>query len=114
MHTLPPGHVPVPTAARPPQAAGAPRPGFQVMTKPIGPVCNLDCKYCFYLEKENLYAGNHRWQMSDEVLEEYVRQYIEAQDVPEINFAWQGGEPTLLGVRFFRKVVELQQRYANG
>ena len=87
---------------------------FHVMTKPIGPICNLDCKYCFYLEKENLYAGNHQWQMSDEVLEEYVRQYIEAQDVPEFNFAWQGGEPTLLGVRFFRKVVELQQRYANG
>ena len=90
------------------------RTAFHVMTKPIGPICNLDCKYCFYLEKENLYAGNHRWQMSDEVLEEYVRQYIEAQDVPEINFAWQGGEPTLLGVRFFRKAVELQQRFANG
>src|SRR5437773_10468289 len=87
---------------------------FHVMTKPIGPICNLDCKYCFYLEKENLYTGNQRWQMSDEVLEEYVRQYIQAQDVPEINFAWQGGEPTLLGVRFFRQVVELQQRYANG
>src|SRR6266571_7952050 len=96
----------------------APKPegqtAFHVMTKPIGPVCNLDCKYCFYLEKENLYPGNHRWQMSDEVLEEYVHQYIEAQDVPEISFAWQGGEPTLLGVHFFRKVVELQRRYANG
>jgi uncharacterized protein len=87
---------------------------FHVMTKPIGPICNLDCKYCFYLEKENLYAGNHRWQMSDAVLEEYIRQYIEAQNVPEVSFAWQGGEPTLLGVPFFRKVVELQRRYANG
>ena len=55
---------------------------FHVMTKPIGPICNLDCKYCFYLEKENLYAGNHRWQMSDAVLEEYVRQYIEAAEHP--------------------------------
>src|SRR5919204_7001279 len=87
---------------------------FHVMTKPIGPICNLDCKYCFYLEKEHLYEGNHSWQMPDDVLEAYIRQYIEQQDVPEISFAWQGGEPTLLGVRFFRKVVALQQQYANG
>ncbi|HEV8574212.1 MAG TPA: anaerobic sulfatase maturase [Dehalococcoidia bacterium] len=77
-------------------------------------MCNLDCKYCFYLEKENLYPDKHRWQMPDDVLESYVRQYIEAQSVPEIQFAWQGGEPTLLGVGFFRKVVELQARYAGG
>ena len=91
---------------------------FHVMTKPIGPICNLDCRYCFYLEKEELYrSGNprtHSWQMPDDVLESYIRQYIEAQDVPEISFAWQGGEPTLLGARFFRKVVALQQRYAGG
>ncbi len=91
---------------------------FHVMTKPIGPICNLDCKYCFYLEKEGLYQNEAQrtrsWQMPDDVLEQYIRQYIEQQDVPEISFAWQGGEPTLLGVRFFRKVVELQQRYANG
>jgi uncharacterized protein len=87
---------------------------FHVMTKPIGPICNLDCKYCFYLEKENLYPGNSKWKMSDEVLETYIRQYIEQQGTPEISFAWQGGEPTLLGVGFFRKVVELQQKYAGG
>lgn len=87
---------------------------FHVMTKPIGPICNLDCKYCFYLEKEKLYGHGEKWKMSDEVLEQYIRQYIEQQDVPEINFAWQGGEPTLLGADYFRKVVELQKKYANG
>ena len=87
---------------------------FHVMTKPIGPICNLDCKYCFYLEKEKLYPGGHGWKMSDEVLESYIRQYIEQQNVPEISFAWQGGEPTLLGVDYFRKVAELQKRYAGG
>lgn len=87
---------------------------FHIMTKPIGPVCNLDCKYCFYLEKARLYPGNSRWRMSDALLEDYVRQYIEAQDVPTISFAWQGGEPTLLGVSFFQRVVELQRRYADG
>ena len=93
---------------------------FHIMTKPIGPICNLDCKYCFYLEKESLYpketreASQPSWQMSDEVLESYIRQYITQQDIPEISFAWQGGEPTLLGVRFFRKVIELQKRYADG
>src|SRR5579864_7489823 len=95
-----------PTATRP--AA------FHVMTKPIGPICNLDCKYCFYLEKEKLYPDQHKWKMSDEVLEQYIRQYIEQQDVPHINFAWQGGEPTLLGVDFFQKAIELQKKYANG
>jgi uncharacterized protein len=84
------------------------------MTKPIGPICNLDCKYCFYLEKEKLFAPNENFRMSYEVLETYVRDYIEAQDTPEITFAWQGGEPTLLGVKFFRKAVELQRKYGGG
>jgi uncharacterized protein len=84
------------------------------MTKPVGPICNLDCKYCFYLEKEKLYPGKSNWRMPDEVLEKYVKQYIEAQQVPEVTFAWQGGEPTLMGIDFFRRAVELQQRYANG
>ena len=87
---------------------------FHVMTKPIGPICNIDCKYCFYLEKEDLYPDTRKWRMGDDVLEAYVRQYIEEQDVPEVSFAWQGGEPTLLGVDFFRHVVDLQRRYANG
>jgi uncharacterized protein len=88
--------------------------GFHILTKPVGPICNLDCKYCFYLEKEKLYPGENQWRMSDAVLEEYVRQYIHNHPVSEINFAWQGGEPTLLGVEFFRKAVELQEKYAGG
>ena len=87
---------------------------FHVLAKPIGPICNLDCKYCFYLEKESLYPQVEKWAMRDDVLESYIRQYIEAHDTPAVNFAWQGGEPTLLGVGFFRRVVELEQRYANG
>jgi len=75
--------------------------GFHLLTKPVGPICNLDCKYCFYLEKEKLYPGENQWRMSDAVLEEYILQYIHSQPAPEINFAWQGGEPTLPGVEFF-------------
>jgi uncharacterized protein len=88
--------------------------GFHVLTKPIGPICNLDCRYCFYLEKEKLYPGEHPWRMSDAALEEYIRQYIQDQAVTEVHFAWQGGEPTLLGVPFFRKAVELQRKHAGG
>jgi uncharacterized protein len=93
--------------------AGA-SPAFHIMTKPVGPICNLDCKYCFYLEKEKLYPGKSDWVMPDDVLESYVRQYIEAQNIPVISFAWQGGEPTILGVDYFLKVVALQKKYANG
>lgn len=84
------------------------------MAKPIGPLCNLDCQYCFYLEKEKLFPANENFKMTDEVLEAYVRQYIEGQPGAEVSFAWQGGEPTLLGVNFFRKAVALQQKYAAG
>lgn len=87
---------------------------FHILTKPIGPICNLDCKYCFYLEKQKLYPSERQWRMSDEVLEEYVRQYIQGQSSQEIYFAWQGGEPTLLGVEFFQKAVTLQKKYAGG
>ena len=87
---------------------------FHIMTKPVGPICNLDCKYCFYLEKEKLFPANERFVMPDHVLEEYIRQHIEAQSSAEIGFAWQGGEPTLLGVKFFRKVVAFQAKYADG
>jgi uncharacterized protein len=84
------------------------------MAKPTGPICNLDCKYCFYLEKEKLYPADTDWAMPADVLESFIRQHIEAHTVPEVMFAWQGGEPTLLGVDYFRKVVELQKKYANG
>jgi len=89
-------------------------PAFHVMTKPIGPICNLDCRYCFYLEKENLYPGKSDWAMPGDVLETYVREYIQAQNVPQVSFAWQGGEPTLLGVEYFQKIVDLQKKYADG
>jgi uncharacterized protein len=85
------------------------------MAKPYGPICNLDCTYCYYLEKENLYAqSSHDFRMRDDVLDNYVRQYIETHPSDSIQFAWQGGEPTLLGVGFFERAVELQKRYANG
>jgi uncharacterized protein len=85
------------------------------MAKPSGSVCNIDCKYCFYLEKEKLYPEvGKNWRMSEETLEQYVKQYIEAQDVPVVNFAWQGGEPTLMGLDFFHRAIELQEHYANG
>lgn len=84
------------------------------MTKPIGPLCNLDCEYCFYLEKETLYPEKSNFRMSDEVLENYIKSYIESQPGQEVSFAWQGGEPTLLGVKFFRRVVELQKKYGEG
>jgi len=88
--------------------------GLHVIAKPIGPICNLRCAYCFYLEKESLYGEHESWRMSEETLEAYVRQYIEAQPeaAKEIDFAFQGGEPTLMGVDFFRRVVELQRQYA--
>jgi len=84
---------------------------FHVMTKPIGPICNLDCEYCFYLDKEKLYPNTRSFRMTDAVLENYVRQYIEAQQVNEVTFAWQGGEPTLMGVDFFRRAIEYQNKY---
>ncbi|MCL4547075.1 MAG: anaerobic sulfatase-maturation protein [Bacteroidetes bacterium] len=91
---------------------------FHVMAKPIGPICNINCKYCFYLEKENLYSGNARgktdWIMADDLLELFIKQKIESTNLHEETFAWQGGEPTLLGVNYFRKVVELQKKYAGG
>jgi uncharacterized protein len=87
---------------------------FHVMAKPTGPICNLDCKYCFYLEKENLYPGTSQWAMADEVLENYIQQYIETNPTNSVEFVWQGGEPTLLGVSFYRKVVALEQKYSRG
>jgi uncharacterized protein len=89
-------------------------PAYHIMTKPVGSICNLDCTYCYYLEKEKLYPATENFRMPDAVLEQYVRQYIESQAVPEVSFAWQGGEPTLLGVDFFRQAVEFQKKYANG
>ena len=85
---------------------------FHVMMKPRGSICNLDCQYCFYLKKEKLYPGAG-FRMSDDLLEAYTRQYIEAQQIPEVTFIWQGGEPTLMGLPFFQKAVEFQAKYCK-
>lgn len=87
---------------------------FHVMTKPIGPVCNLDCTYCYYLEKEALYPRGENFRMTRDVLETYIRDYLASQNSDEVTMAWQGGEPTLLGLDFFRTVVELQKQHAGG
>jgi len=88
---------------------------YSVIAKPIGAICNLDCEYCYYLEKEDLYPGTKSFKMTADVLESYVRQYIYSQPVgsAEVNFVWQGGEPTLMGLGFFRKAFALQQKYAR-
>lgn len=85
-------------------------PAFHLMTKPRGAICNLDCKYCYFLSKERLYP-NSDFRMSETLLETYTRQYIEAQHVPEVTFAWQGGEPTLMGLDFYRQAVSYQQKH---
>lgn len=83
---------------------------FHLMTKPRGAICNLDCKYCYFLSKERLYPDSD-FRMSETLLEEYTRQYIEAQHVPEVTFAWQGGEPTLMGLDFYKQAVQYQQKH---
>ena len=87
---------------------------YSIMTKPVGPICNLDCTYCYYLEKEKLFGRTEKYRMSTALLDKYIREYIQSQSTPEVTFTWQGGEPTLLGVDFFRRVVELQAEYADG
>lgn len=86
---------------------------FHVIVKPIGPVCNLDCTYCYYLDKKQLYPKKKSFCMPDEILDELTRQYIESQPdgIPELQFSWQGGEPTLLGIAFFQKALQLQKKY---
>ncbi len=87
-------------------------PGFNVMIKPRGAICNLDCKYCYFLSKEMLYPGS-RFEMADGLLASYIRQYIASQPTPEVTFAWQGGEPTLMGLDFFERAVHYQRKFAR-
>jgi uncharacterized protein len=87
-----------------------PSPAFHLLAKPAGAICNLGCKYCFFLSKENLYPGSS-FRMPDNILEEYIRQYIQSQRVPEATISWQGGEPMLMGLDFFRRSVEYAERY---
>jgi uncharacterized protein len=83
---------------------------FHIMAKPSGSACNLRCDYCFFLKKEKLYPGSN-FRMPDEVHEAYIRQLFEAHQVPRVTVAWQGGEPTLMGLDFFRRSIELQKKY---
>jgi uncharacterized protein len=85
-------------------------PAFHLLAKPTGATCNLDCAYCFFLSKEMLYPGS-RFRMADELLETYIRQLIEAHRAPHVTIAWQGGEPTLMGIDFFRRSIELVEKH---
>jgi len=85
-------------------------PAFHLLAKPTGAICNLDCEYCFFLAKEQLYPGS-KFRMSDEVLETYIRQLLDAHQTPEVTIAWQGGEPTLMGLKFFRRSLQLVEKY---
>jgi uncharacterized protein len=87
---------------------------FNVMLKPAGSSCNLNCTYCYYLEKKKLYPASGKMRMPDELLEVFTEQYIKAHQVPVVTFTWQGGEPTLMGIDFFRKAIDLQKKYSDG
>ena len=97
--------LPVVSSTNPPKA-------FHVMAKPTGSACNLSCDYCFFLKKEALYPGSD-FRMSDQVHEAYIKQLFEAHQVPQVTVAWQGGEPTLMGLDFFKRSVALQKTYAK-
>ncbi len=85
-------------------------PAFHLLAKPTGALCNLACAYCFYLSKEKLYPGS-LFRMTDEMLETYIQRLIEAHQYPEVTIAWQGGEPMLMGLDFFRRSIEYQEKY---
>src|SRR4030042_5664980 len=87
---------------------------FNVMAKPVGLRCNLNCDYCYYKGKENLYRTGMAAEMSDAVMEEHTKKYIQYQQLPDITFVWQGGEPVLAGLDFYKKAVIMQHKYAGG
>lgn len=93
------------TLGRSPQA-------FHVMAKPTGAKCNLKCDYCFFLKKESLYP-NSNFRMSDDLMEAYIRQTVEGHRVPQVTISWQGGEPTLMGLDFFRRTIEVEEKFAR-
>ncbi len=93
-----------------PDSTAAPFSSIHVLAKPTGARCNLACRYCFFRGKARLYPGS-RFRMRDDLLEAYVKQTIAAQQAPDVCFAWQGGEPTLMGLDFFRRAVRLARKY---
>ena len=86
---------------------------FNIMIKPVGSLCNLRCRYCYYLDKADIYGGKEP-RMTYEMLETFIREYLAANDVPEVLFNWHGGEPLLMGLDFYRKAIQLQEKYASG
>ena len=94
------------TTTMPPNAP----PAFHLLAKPTGAICNLDCAYCFFLDKEVFYPDS-KFRMSDDVLEQYIKQLIESHQTDRVTIAWQGGEPTLMGLDFYRRVMELAEKY---
>ncbi len=85
-----------------------------VMLKPVGPICNLRCKYCYYLEKKGIYPDEKKYVMTEKVLEEFTKQYLESQTMPQVLFTWHGGEPLMRNIGFYKKALELQQKYGKG
>jgi len=94
-------------------SSGFPR-SFHVVAKPVGSLCNLNCAYCYYLHKNDLLADRAPTRIADDLLEEFIRQYIASQEVDEVHFNWHGGEPALLGLDFYRRAVQLQEKHAPG
>ena len=86
---------------------------FNIMLKPAGSLCNLDCNYCYYLDKASIYGGREP-RMSLEMLETVIKEYIAANEVPEVMFNWHGGEPLVLGLDFYKKALEFERKYADG
>jgi len=84
-------------------------PAFHILAKPTGAICNLDCEYCFFLTKEQLYPDS-KFRMADDLLENYIQQILESHQTPEVTIAWQGGEPTLMGLEFFERSIELVEK----
>jgi uncharacterized protein len=87
--------------------------GIHVVAKPTGPLCNLNCEYCFYLEKQGLFSPCEQYLMSDDVLSAFITNYITSQPTPVVEFVWQGGEPTLLKIDFFKRVIEMQINFSG-
>ncbi len=84
---------------------------FQIFAKPAGPRCNLDCVYCYYIKKNRLYPKGHSFRMPEDILEEYIKQHLRTSTDLEVRFSWHGGEPTILGLDYFSRIVELQRKY---
>lgn len=96
--------------APPDMPGGSPAAGIHLMAKPAGPQCNLNCEYCFYLEKKALFGTAEKYRMPEAVLKAYIDKYIRSQPTPVVEFVWQGGEPTLLGMDFFKGLSNCRSR----